>query len=330
MAVSKVKNFELYHDPSNPYTTFPIHNNDVWDMYKKAVSCFWTPEEIDFSKDREQWENQLKDDEKTFIKNILAFFAASDGIVSENLDINFTQGIDVREVKCFYRFQNMIEDIHSETYSLMIETFIINEDEKLHALNAINTIPCVGKKADWAVKWTKSETASIAEKIFAFIIVEGLFFSGAFASIYWLKQRNLMPGLTFSNQLISRDEGLHTDFGIFMYNKCGLRLDENVAVNIMKEAVQIEDEFINESIPCAMIGMNSNSMKQYIKYIADRLLVLTGYSKIYKESNPFDFMENIGLEEKGNFFEMRISQYSKAGVGSNDKNGNDFDLDADF
>ena len=326
MAVSKVKNFELYHDPSNPYTTFPIHNNDVWDMYKKAVSCFWTPEEIDFSKDREQWENQLKDDEKTFIKNILAFFAASDGIVSENLDINFTQGVDVREVKCFYRFQNMIEDIHSETYSLMIETFIINEDEKLHALNAINTIPCVGKKADWAVKWTKSETASIAEKIFAFIIVEGLFFSGAFASIYWLKQRNLMPGLTFSNELISRDEGLHTDFAALLYTMIEHRVDVDTVNEMFKSAVKLEKEFIIDSLPCNLIGMNSKLMSQYIEYVSDRLLVQLGYNKIFNSQNPFDFMELISLRPKSNFFEIKVGEYKKQNI----NNTEDFKIAEDF
>ena len=330
MAIVKDKYFNLHHDPTNPYTLFPIHNPQIWDMYKKSVASFWTPEEIDFSKDRDQW-NTLSVDERTFIRSILAFFAASDGIVSENLDINFTQGIDVREVKCFYRFQNMIEDIHSETYSLMIETFITDPTEKANALNAINTMPCVKKKADWSIKWTQSNTASISTKIFAFVIVEGLFFSGAFASIYWLKGRNLMPGLTFSNQLISRDEALHTEFGILMYGLSDNKLLETEAHEIMKEAVNIEDEFINESIPCSMIGMNGDMMKQYIKYVADRLLVLCGYNRIYKVSNPFEFMENISLDEKQNMFEGRISQYSKANVGVQDgAKANTFDLDADF
>jgi len=330
MSIVKAPNFKLYHNPTNPYTLFPIHNKEIWDEYKKSVASFWTPEEIDFSKDLLDWENKLSDSERVFIKNILAFFAASDGIVSENLDINFTQSIDVREVKCFYRFQNMIEDIHSETYSLMIETFISDETEKQEAFDAINTIPCVRKKADWAIQWTTSETATLATKIFAFIIVEGLFFSGAFASIYWLKQRNLMPGLTFSNELISRDEGLHTEFGMLMYQLADVKLDEKQAHEIMREAVNIEDEFINESISCAMIGMNCDLMKDYIRYVADRILVFTGYTEIYKSKNPFDFMENIGLEGKGNFFEKRISQYSKANVGSKDTRANEFDLDADF
>ena len=329
MAIVKDKFFNLFHDPSNPYTLFPIHNHQIWEMYKKSVASFWTPEEIDFSKDREQW-NTLSNDERTFIKSVLAFFAASDGIVSENLDINFTQGIDVREVKCFYRFQNMIEDIHSETYSLMIETFITDPTEKANALNAINTMPCVKKKADWSIKWTQSSTAALPTKIFAFVIVEGLFFSGAFASIYWLKGRNLMPGLTFSNELISRDEGMHTDFAVLLYSMLEHKLSVDMITTLIREAVEIEKEFIIESIPCALIGMNSKLMGEYIEFVADRLVQQLGYPKIFKTANPFDFMELISITGKTNFFERRVGEYSLSGVGDGDLEDDEFGMDGAF
>ena len=329
--IVKHTKFNLYSDPTNNYTVHPINNKEIWDMYKKELACFWTVEEVDLSKDRQDWENKLNDNERKFIKQILAFFAASDGIVSENLDINFSHDINIKEVGYFYHFQNMMEDIHGEMYSVMIDTFISDKDEKMKTLNAINTMPCVAKKANWALKWTKGDEASLAERIVAFVLVEGLFFSGAFAAIFWLKKRNVMPGLTFSNELISRDEGLHTDFGIMMYNylESEKRVSQDKIHSIFKEAVEIEKEFITDSIPCALIGMNSGLMNQYIEYVADRLLILLGYSRVYNVGNPFDFMENISIEGKTNFFEERVSQYSMSGVGTTEEDRG-FDLDADF
>lgn len=329
--IVKHSQFNLFTDPTNTYTVHPINNKEIWDMYKKELACFWTVEEVDLSKDRDHWENKLNDNERKFIKNILAFFAASDGIVSENLDINFSNDTNIKEVGYFYHFQNMMEDIHGEMYSVMIDTFITDKDEKMKTLNAINTMPCVAKKANWALKWTKGKKASFGERVLAFSLVEGLFFSGAFAAIFWLKKRNIMPGLTFSNELISRDEGLHTEFGIMMYNCLNpeYRISEDKVNNIFKEAVEIEKEFIIDSIPCALVGMNSGLMKQYIEYVADRLLVLLGYKKIYNVGNPFDFMENISIEGKTNFFEERVSQYSMSGVGTTEEDRS-FDLDADF
>lgn len=329
MTTQQHSDFDLIHDPTNPYTVHPILNKSLWDMYKKQVACFWTVEEVDLSKDRDDWEKQLNDNERTFVKQILAFFAASDGIVSENLDINFSQEIDIKEVKYNYHFQNMIEDVHGEMYSLMIDAFISDKDEKMKALDAINTMPCVKRKADWALKWTKSENASFAERVIAFVLVEGLFFSGAFAAIFWLKKRNLMPGLTFSNELISRDEGMHTEFGIMMYNNLKEKLPADKVVAIFKEAVDIEKEFITDSIPCALIGMNSILMSQYIEYVADRLLVFLGYDKIYNAQNPLDFMENISIAGKTNFFEERVSAYSMAGVGTSEEDRS-FGLDEEF
>ena len=323
--------FNLYTDPSNIYTVHPINNKQIWDMYKKELACFWTVEEVDLSKDRDDWENKLNDNERKFVKFILAFFAASDGVVSENLDINFSNDINIKEVGYFYHFQNMMEDIHGEMYSVMIDTFITDKEEKAKTLDAINTIPCVAKKIQWALKWTKSNNACLAERIMAFGLVEGLFFSGAFAAIFWLKKRNLMPGLTFSNELISRDEGLHTDFGVMMYDllKPELKLDKEKVESIFREAVEIEKEFIIDSIPCALIGMNSGLMGQYIEFVADRLAVLFGYDKIYNVANPFDFMENISIEGKTNFFEERVSQYSMSGVGTTEEDRG-FGLDEDF
>jgi len=321
--------FNLVQDVSNPFTVLPVLNTTEWNLYKKHLASFWTVEEVDLSRDKVQWETKLTDNERRFIKQILAFFAASDGIVSENLDVNFSREIDVKEVRYFYRFQNMMEDIHGEMYSIMIDTFISDKKEKMDTLNAINTIPCVREKAQWALKWTKSSETTLATRILAFCAVEGIFFSGAFCAIFWLKQKNLMPGLTISNEFISRDEGLHTEFGINMYNKCKTRLLQSQAFSLIKEAVEIEKVFICDSIPCALIGMNAKMMSQYIEYVADRLLVQLKYEKLYNVANPFDFMENISIEGKTNFFEDRVSNYSKSGVGTTEDDRK-FDLDADF
>jgi ribonucleotide reductase beta subunit family protein with ferritin-like domain len=327
--ITEHSDFKLLNDESNPFTVFPILNHVVWDMYKKQVMSFWTVEEVDLAKDKEDWNNKLNDNEREFIKKILAFFAASDGIVSQNLDINFTHELDIKEVKYFYHFQNMMENIHGEMYSVMIDTYITDNDEKMHNLNAINTIPCVKQKADWALKWTKSKDTTLTIRLLAFTIIEGVFFSGAFCAIFWLKKKNVMPGLTLSNEFISRDEGLHTEFGIYLYNKSKQRLDETTVHQIFKEAVDIEKSFICESIPCALIGMNSGLMSNYIEYVADRLCVQLGYDKIFNVTNPFEFMEDIGLEGKTNFFEERVSQYNMSGVGTTIEE-RQFDLNAEF
>jgi ribonucleotide reductase beta subunit family protein with ferritin-like domain len=320
--------FLTKENPSR-YVLFPIECKDIWDMYKGHVSVFWTPEEIDLSKDKGDWE-KLNDKEQHFIKNILAFFAGSDGIVLENLGNRFMSEVQIPEVKSFYGFQIAMENIHSETYSLLIDSYIQNPSEKGRLLNAIETIPCVQKKANWALKWINDKEASFASRLIAFAVVEGIFFSGSFCSIFWLKKRGLMPGLTFSNELISRDEGLHTDFAVLLYTKyITNKLSQNTVVSIVKEAVVIEKEFITESLPCNLIGMNSDLMKQYIEFVADRLLTQLNYSKIYNSSNPFDFMEMISLRGKTNFFEKRVAEYSKSGVGI-DKNNMVFNLDANF
>lgn len=323
--------FKLEKHISNRYTFLPIYNHKYNDYYNKQVSTFWTVEEIDLSKDREQFINKLSDTERTFVKNILAFFAASDGIVAENLDLNFIEEITYKEVRTCLRFQAMMEDIHSNMYSRLIDTLIIDEKEKDHIFNAITTIPCIKLKADWANKWTQSSFASLPHRLIAFACVEGIHFSGSFCAIYWLKKRNLMPGLTLSNEFIARDEGCHTETSIALYNdlKEEHRLDEQVVMSIIQEAVDIETVFITDSISCSMLGMNVDMMKQYIKFVGDRLMMQLGYKKIYNVSNPFDFMENISVENKTNFFEDRVSNYSKAGVGgkAGDK---DFDLEAEF
>lgn len=323
--------FKLEKNISNRYTFLPIYNHKYYEFYKKQLSTFWTVEEIDLSKDREQFNTKLSDTERTFVKNILAFFAASDGIVAENLDMNFIEEITYKEVRTCLRFQAMMEDIHSEMYSRLIDTLITDPTEKDHIFNAITTIPCIKLKADWAKKWTQSELASLPHRLVAFSCVEGIHFSGSFCAIYWLKKRNLMPGLTLSNEFIARDEGCHTETSVSLYNdlKEERRLDEKIVNTIIEEAVEIETVFITDSISCSMLGMNVEMMKQYIKFVGDRLLLQLGYKKIYNVSNPFDFMENISVENKTNFFEDRVSNYSKAGVGggAGDK---DFDLGAEF
>jgi len=312
------------------YTLFPIDNKyvNVWNLYKHHMSVFWTAEEIDLSKDKNDW-NSLNENEQYFIKNVLAFFAGSDGIVNENIAERFINEIDSQEVKCFYGFQEAMENIHSETYSLLIDTYISSEEEKMRLFNGIETIPCVKKKASWAIKWINDEGSNFATRLLAFACVEGIFFSGSFCAIFWLKKRGLMPGLTFSNELISRDEGLHTDFAVELYKTEQFSLDEKIVHEIVKEAVSIETEFITESLPCNLIGMNSILMTEYIKFVADRLLSQFGFNKIYNIENPFDFMELISMRTKTNFFEKRVGEYSKAGV-SIDDNDMELDLDADF
>jgi ribonucleotide reductase beta subunit family protein with ferritin-like domain len=278
-------------------------------MYKQAVGSFWTPEEIAFGKDAEDWA-KLTAEEQHFIKQVLAFFAGSDGIVQENLASRFQREVTSPVVKLFYSFQNAMEGIHSETYSLLIDTYVKDKQEQHTLFNAIDTIPCIGRKAAWAVKWIDSQ-ADFAKRLVAFAAVEGIFFSGAFCSIYWLKKRGLMPGLTFSNELISRDEGLHTLFAVALYHTLPQPLSPEELRTIITEAVEIEQDFITEALPCSLIGMNAKLMKQYIAFVADRLLVQLGGEKVYKVSNPFDFMELISLEGKTNFFEKKVSEYSR-------------------
>lgn len=293
------------------YTLFPIKSSEqhLYDMYKKSVASFWTPEEISFSKDGEDWQ-KLTNDERHFIKNILAFFAGSDGIVQENLATRFQRDVDSQVVKLFYSFQNAMEGIHAETYSLLIDTYVKNEEEKTRLFQAIDTIPCIAKKANWALKWIDSQD-SFAKRLVAFACVEGIFFSGAFCSIFWLKKRGLMPGLTFSNELISRDEALHTLFAIALYHTLPTKLSQEDVRSIITEAVEIEKEFICDALPCSLIGMNSKMMSQYVEFVSDRLAVQMGIEKIYKTQNPFDFMEMISLEGKTNFFEKKVSEYSR-------------------
>ena len=306
----------LVEDPLR-FVLFPIRHHDIWEMYKKHEASFWTAEEIDLSQDMKDWEG-LTDGERHFVSHVLAFFAASDGIVNENLAVNFLSEVQYAEAKCFYGFQIMMENIHSETYSLLIDTYIKNPTEKDRMLRAIETIPCVQKKAEWALKWISSP--NFAERIIAFAAVEGIFFSGSFCSIFWLKKRGLMPGLSFSNELISRDEGLHCDFACLLYEShIQNKLPEARVVEIIVDAVRIEQEFVTDSLPVSLIGMNAVLMNQYIEYVADRLLVALGCKRIYNVTNPFDFMEMISLQGKTNFFEKRVGEYQKAGVMSNIK-----------
>ena len=309
---------------------FPIQHGDIWAKYKQHMSVFWIPEEIDLSKDMKDWNEKLNDNERHFIKNILGFFAGSDGIVMENLAMRFTREIGIPEAKFFYACQNLMESVHSESYSLLIDTYVENKQEKQDLLRAIHTIPCVQKKAEWALKWIDSEDASFATRLLAFAVVEGIFFSGAFCSIYWLKQRGLMPGLCQSNHLIARDEGLHTEFACLLYGKLANKLQKEDAHKIIIEAVNIEKNFITESLPCNLIGMNSKLMAEYIEFVADRLVIQLGYSKIYHTINPFDFMERISLESKTNFFENRVTEYAKANTGSSTADEKKFTMDADF
>lgn len=323
--MSKNLNETLLAPDDNRFVTFPIKHQDIWEMYKKQVDCFWRAEEIDLTKDLANWDS-LNHDEKYFISTILAFFAASDGIVIENLASRFMMDVQVSEARAFYGFQIAIENIHSETYSLLIETYIKDKDEKHKLFNAIANFPCIKKKSDWAQKWIHDNRSSFATRLVAFACVEGIFFSGAFCSIYWLKKRGLMPGLTFSNELISRDEALHCEFAVLLYSKLTKKVDRARIHELIKEAVDIETEFICEALPCKLIGMNSELMTQYIKFVADRLVVQLGYKKIYGVSNPFDFMELISLEGKTNFFERKVGEYGLA----NKQSENAFSFDDDF
>ncbi|RPD49437.1 ribonucleoside-diphosphate reductase [Hymenobacter sediminis] len=317
----------LLTENPNRFVLFPIQHNDVWQMYKKAEASFWTAEEIDLGQDQKDWDN-LNDGERHFISHVLAFFAASDGIVNENLAVNFMQEVQMAEARCFYGFQVMMENIHSETYSLLIDTYIKDAKQKDHLFNALETVPCVKKKGEWAIKWINSE--NFTERLIAFAAVEGIFFSGSFCSIFWLKKRGLMPGLTFSNELISRDEGLHCDFACLLYKDHLInKLPESRVHEIIRDAVQIEQEFVTDALPVNLIGMNAQLMSQYIEFVADRLLDALGYSKIYGATNPFDFMEMISLQGKTNFFEKRVGEYQKAGVLS-ERTSNAFSLDEDF
>lgn len=310
------------------FVIFPIQHQDIWKYYKNAEGSFWTAEEIDLSKDLDDYA-KLSDNEKYFIENVLAFFAASDGIVNENLVERFCSEVQLAEARCFYGFQIMMENIHSETYSLLIDTYIKDSKKKSHLLNAVHTIPAVKKKADWAMNWIANKTAPFAMRVLAFAAVEGIFFSGSFSAIFWLKKRGLMPGLTFSNELISRDEGLHTDFAVLLHHKLKRKLPQEIAHSILREAYEIEAEFITDSLPCRLIGMNSDLMKQYIRFVTDHLLESLGYDKIWCEENPFDFMENISLKGKTNFFEKRVAEYQKARVG-NTADENQYEITDDF
>lgn len=330
LMVVKESQEELLKENPDRYVLFPLKYEDIWSLYKNAEAIFWTAEEIDLAEDMNHWKN-LNEDEKHFIKHVLAFFAASDGIVLENLAERFMKDVQIPEVRCFYGFQIMMENIHSETYSMLIDTYINDSAEKMRLFKAIDNIACIKKKADWAIKWIKSGE-SFATRLAAFAAVEGIFFSGAFCSIFWLKKRGLMPGLTFSNELISRDEGLHCDFACSLYSKLThTKLSDEQMHSLINEAVEIEKEFICDALPVKLIGMNKDSMSQYIEFVSDRLLVCLGYAKLYNSSNPFDFMELISLQGKTNFFEKRVSDYSKAGVTTNKSENDDrFGTDADF
>ncbi|KAJ7629938.1 putative small subunit of ribonucleotide reductase [Mycena polygramma] len=296
------------------FVLFPIQNHEVWQMYKKAESSFWTAEEVDLSKDLHDWNDKLNEDERHFISHVLAFFAASDGIVNENLLRRFSNEVQIAEARCFYGFQIMMENIHSETYSLLIDTYIKEPAERDYLFDAIETIPCIKRKADWALRWILDEKSTFGERLVAFAAVEGIFFSGSFASIFWMKKRGLMPGLTFSNELISRDEGMHTDFACLLFMHLKRRPHSNTVRRVIVEAVGIEQEFLTDALPVSLIGMNATLMCQYIEFVADRLLVALGNDKVYNSANPFDFMEMISLQGKTNFFEKRVSDYSKANI----------------
>ncbi|KAI3636125.1 hypothetical protein MIR68_005477 [Amoeboaphelidium protococcarum] len=333
-ALSNNKNMSVQDEPiltpnPNRFVLFPIKYHEVWQMYKKAEASFWTAEEVDLSKDIHDWEG-LTDDERWFVSHILAFFSSSDGIVNENLVERFSQEVQIPEARCFYGFQIMIENIHSEMYSLLIDSYVKDPAQRDYLFNATENIPCIRKKADWALRWISDDKSTFGERLVAFAAVEGIFFSGAFASIFWLKKRGKMPGLTFSNELISRDEGLHTDFACLLFSLLRNKPSSSTTQQIIVEAVEIEKEFMTEALPVNLIGMNSKLMKVYIEFVADRLLVALGLPKYYKVDNPFDFMDLISLQGKTNFFEKRVSEYQKAGVMSNKESDKKFSLDEDF
>lgn len=310
----------------NRYVMFPIQDNDIWKMYKKQIDCFWRTEEIDFSKDLTDWA-KLTADEKYFISMVLGFFAASDGIIVENLAVRFMSDVQLAEARAFYGFQIAMENIHSETYSVMIDTFIKDKAEQTKMFQAVQNFPCIAKKAAWAKKWITDNRSSFAARLVAFAVVEGIFFSSSFAAIYWIKKRGLMPGLTLSNEFISRDEAMHCEFAVLLYNKLLKKLSKKRIYEIVKEAVEIEKEFITEAIPCRLIGMNTKLMQQYIEFVADRMLLQLGYDKVYNSANPFDFMELISIESKVNFFERTNSEYALA---NKSVEKDIFELSADF
>lgn len=327
------KTEEILKENPHRWVMFPIHYPKVWEMYKRHEASFWTAEEIDLGSDFRDWE-RLSDNERHFVKNVLAFFAASDGIVLENLSLNFSNEVQIPEARAFYGFQGAMENVHSETYSLLIDAYVKDPAEKSRLLQAIYTIPAIEKKANWAVSWMAKDN-SFAERLCAFACVEGILFSGSFCAVYWLKKRGLMPGLTFSNELISRDEGLHAEFACLLYSMLEHRLPDDIIHDIVKGAVDVEREFICEALPCDLIGMNSNLMTQYIEFVADRLLVSLGHPKIYNVTNPFDWMELISLQGKTNFFEKRVGEYQKRGVMASlnkeeDPNAHGFSLESDF
>jgi len=319
----------LLRENPNRFVLFPIKYEKIWEMYKKQQKSYWQAEELKLTEDINDWDLKLNENERYFIKNILAFFAGSDGIVLENLGTRFLNEVQIPEARCFYGFQLMMENIHSETYSLLIDTYIQDRTEKNRLLNAIEEIECVKTKANWALKWINDDNSSFAVRLIAFAVVEGIFFSGSFCSIFWLKQRGLMPGLTFSNELIARDEGMHTDFACLLYSMIKNKVDRTLVYQIIDEAVKIEDEFITKSLPCKLIGMNSELMKEYIEFVADRLLQQLGYAKIYGTKNPFPFMEMISIDGKVNFFEKKNEAYRKAEIGQSTKDM-EFGLDEDF
>ncbi|WP_016989033.1 ribonucleotide-diphosphate reductase subunit beta [Flavobacterium sp. ACAM 123] len=319
----------ILQENKNRFVIFPIKHHDIWEWYKKMEASFWTAEEIDLSQDLNDWNNKLNDDERYFVKHILAFFAASDGIVNENLAENFVNEVQYAEAKFFYGFQIMMENIHSETYSLLIDTYVRDEAEKDKLFNALEVFPAIKKKADWALQWIESD--SFAERLIAFAAVEGIFFSGAFCSIYWLKKRGLMPGLTFSNELISRDEGVHCDFAVHLHNHHLInKVPKDRIRSIIVDALNIEREFITESLPVSLIGMNAVLMTQYLEFVADRLLVELGCEREYNTTNPFDFMDMISLQGKTNFFEKKVAEYQKSGVMNTDGEAQKISFDADF
>lgn len=321
----------ILQENEDRFVIFPIKHHDLWEWYKKCEACFWTAEEIDLHQDLADWNNKLSDDERYFIKHILAFFAASDGIVNENLAENFVNEVQYSEAKFFYGFQIMMENIHSETYSLLIDTYVKDEKEKSILFKAIENFPAIKKKADWALKWIDSP--SFAERLIAFAAVEGIFFSGAFCSIFWLKKRGLMPGLTFSNELISRDEGMHCDYAVHLHNNhLRNKVSKERITEIIVDALNIEREFITESLPVSLIGMNAKLMTQYLEFVTDRLLVELECDKVYNATNPFDFMDMISLQGKTNFFEKRVSEYQKAGVLNKEKDTDSqkISFDAEF
>lgn len=334
MSLASAAPFDVSIEPmlrpnSQRFVMFPIEYPDIWQMYKKAQASQWTVEEVDLSKDMTDWDDRLTDNERHFISHVLAFFAASDGIVNENLVERFLQEVQVTEARCFYGFQVYIENVHSEMYSNLLQTYIRDREQRTFLFNAIETMPAVKKKADWALAWIASKTANFGERIIAFAAVEGIFFSGSFAAIFWLKKRGLMPGLTFSNELISRDEGLHCDFAVLMFRYLLQKPSKERILEIIRDAVQIEQEFLTLALPVRLIGMNCELMSQYIEFVADRLLTELNVGKLYNTKNPFPFMEMISLDGKTNFFEKKVGEYQKLGVMSNPQD-HVFRLDADF